>query len=165
MPSLAVGHEPTAAELKQITDQVDSLTSPGWTDYSSTFAWTSSGTAPALGNGTKIAEYRRSASSDLVEVIIKLTFGTTSTYGTGVFFFSLPVTAATNAQVLPVGWAYALDSGVQEYAGICKTESAGTTFRVLPASNNTDNVNNWSGAAPFAFGSADSFAAHLIYRV
>jgi hypothetical protein len=163
-PSEPAGHKVTAAEMKATLDQIDTLTAPGWTSYSGTFAWTSSTGTPALGNGTlNFAEYRRSADSDLISVRIKITFGTTSTFGTGVWFFSLPVTAGTNQAVMTAGWAYALDAGTQEYSGVCKIETAGTTFRVLPASNATDNVNNWSGASPFTFGSADVFSAQLMY--
>lgn len=56
-------------------------------------AWTASGTAPAVGNGTIAGRYLQIGK--LVHVKIRLTAGSTSTFGTGDWRFSLPVTAAT----------------------------------------------------------------------
>ena len=165
-PSAAAGAYPRADEVEAILDQIDQLTDPGsgtWTDFSSTLAWTSSGAAPAFGNATKLAEYRRPSGSDMVDVRIKITFGNTTTFGTGVYFLSLPANAATNQIAFGAGWAYALDAGIQEYGGICKIENA-TTFRMIPASNNTDSVTNWGQTAPFTFGNTDVLAAQLRYQ-
>ena len=53
-----------------------------------TSTWTASGTAPAIGNGTIVATYARSGA--LIDVLWDITLGSTSTVGTGVWFFSLP---------------------------------------------------------------------------
>ena len=70
-------HE-TYEAVKAVTD--------AWTSYTPT--WLSSGTAPALGNGTISGAYRQSGK--LGQLHILLTIGSTSTFGTGIYRFSLP---------------------------------------------------------------------------
>jgi hypothetical protein len=50
--------------------------------------WTSSGTAPVLGNGTLTGRWRQVGDSAQVEIV--LTLGSTSTIGTGLYTLSLP---------------------------------------------------------------------------
>ena len=71
---------------------VDSTTrmSGAWTDY--TPAWTASGTAPALGNGVLIGSYQKIGRT--VHVKVRFQPGSTSTFGTGDYYWSLPLTAA-----------------------------------------------------------------------
>lgn len=76
-----------------------------WTAY--TPAWTSSGTQPALGNGTLTGAYWKSGRAVLWRAA--LTAGSTTTYGTGNYFISLPVAAATIA-TLPTCNSVALDA-------------------------------------------------------
>lgn len=57
-----------------------------WVSY--TPIWTTSGTAPSIGNGTIKGRWRRVA--DTAEVEINLTLGSTSTIGTLIHYFSLP---------------------------------------------------------------------------
>lgn len=87
-------------------------------------AWTSSGTAPTLGNGTKVSRY--SISGGVVFFSIELTIGTTTTPGTGAYYIlGLPVPAA--GQVLVN--ARALDQGSRTYIGAAHTIST-TQIRV-----------------------------------
>jgi hypothetical protein len=59
----------------------------GWTAYTPT--WTSTGTAPALGNGTLTGRYMQVGKSIVGR--LTLTLGSTSTVGTGTYIFSHPV--------------------------------------------------------------------------
>lgn len=68
----------TYAAVKALTD--------AWTPYTPT--WRSSGTQPALGNGTLTAAYRESGTFG--EAHITLTIGSTSTFGTGIYRFDVP---------------------------------------------------------------------------
>lgn len=114
MPDFGAGAVLFAADLQQLSDQIDSLTAPGWTSYTPTI--TTSGTAFSLGNGTVTGRYRQSASSDLVIVQGVLTFGSTTSFGTGSIFASVPVTASANAVTHhSVGRGRILDSGVSNY--------------------------------------------------
>lgn len=71
-----------------------------WTPY--TPAWTSLGVAPALGNGTLTGAYAKIGRT--VHYRIEFTAGSTTTYGTSVYLFSLPFTAA-DAGLSPMGRA------------------------------------------------------------
>lgn len=143
--------------------RIDLRAAPGWTDWAASFAWTSSGTAPVKGNAVVVAEYRRPAGSDMVDVNGKITFGSTSNYGTGVYFFALPIAAHANMVGLPIGTGYALDAGTQEYGGIVKCQST-TTVRIMPASNSGDSGTNWGPTAPFTFAANDVLAFNVRYR-
>ncbi len=65
------------------------LALPGATPWSP--AWTTTGTAPAIGNGSIVGEYTEVGK--LVTAFIVLTAGSTTTYGTGTWIFTLPVTS------------------------------------------------------------------------
>lgn len=163
-PTLNPGEYPDGAELEAILDQIDSLTAPGWTSYASSLSWTSSGTAPAFGNATITAEYRKTVDSDLIDVRVQVQFGTTTTFGTGVYLWGLPVAAASSEVGFTVGTGYGIDTGTQEYGGVVKIDTSGL-FRVLPASNSTDSPTNWGQTAPFTWGSTDVFRAAFRYRI
>ena len=51
--------------------------------------WTSSGTAPSFGNATVVCNWARVGAK--VSVVYDITFGSTTTFGTGYWMFSLPV--------------------------------------------------------------------------
>lgn len=101
-----VGEVVTAAYMNaEIRDQWNDMIAGG---AAYAVAWTSTGTAPALGNGTLTA--RAKLVGKMCDATIKLTAGTTTTYGTGVWAFSLPYTASSSADF--VGRAFAGDSSV-----------------------------------------------------
>lgn len=84
VPFLA-GQRITAADLNTATQQ------SAWAAYTPT--WTSTGTAPAVGNGAIAGEYAKVGR--LVTVRLSLDTGSTTTYGTGNYIFSLPLAAST----------------------------------------------------------------------
>ncbi|MFI7042594.1 hypothetical protein ACIBI0_38455 [Microbispora rosea] len=60
-----------------------------WTSYTPT--WTGSTSNPSLGNGTITAAYKRAdATAKTVTVRIRLTAGSTTSFGSGQWSFSLP---------------------------------------------------------------------------
>lgn len=75
-----------------------------------TCAWTASGTAPTIGNGSLAADFRRKGAVNFVN--ISLTIGSTTTLGTGQWFFSLPY----------------LDYTFGRYLGTCLVNHAGTFY-------------------------------------
>lgn len=158
-PTLTAGSRILDTRTDAFLDQIDSLTSPAETSY--TPAWTSSGTAPAVGNATRVGKYWRAESGLWVDVFVKFTFGTTSTYGTGVYFFSLPVNAAADQVASAIGTAYYLDSGTAEGGGIVKCESA-STIRIVPAEDT--NSNNWGQTAPITWTTNDVLQFTCRYR-
>jgi hypothetical protein len=60
--------------------------------------WGSTGTAPALGNGTLVGKYIQA--NKLVIAWVSMVLGSTSTYGTGTYTWTLP-TVAHNANGVP----------------------------------------------------------------
>lgn len=113
-------HDRIWEHFQTVALDVDALlvAAPGtWTNYTPT--WSSSGTAPAIGNGTLSGRYVQAPNGKTVHAVVKLLAGTTTTFGTGGYTFSLPVAAATNLD--RVGAAYLNDAsagGGGHYNGI-----------------------------------------------
>lgn len=85
-----VGEVVTAALLNQeIRDQFNSMFA-AWTSYTPT--WTSS-TNPAIGNGTLAGAYIKWGRTCIS--MIKLTMGSTTTYGSGGYSFGVPFASAS----------------------------------------------------------------------
>jgi hypothetical protein len=100
-----VGEVVSAAIMNQeIRDQLNSFYG-AWSTY--TPSWTSSGTAPNIGNGTIIGRYMKIGRTVICH--INLVMGSTTTYGSGTYNFSLPSTSA-NAGASYVGTAHLLGS-------------------------------------------------------
>lgn len=64
----------------------------GWTDFTSSLVWSSSGTQPVLGNGVKEAQYLLLA-ENLCIYEGAFFFGSTTTGGTGNYLVNLPFNA------------------------------------------------------------------------
>jgi hypothetical protein len=104
-----------------------------WTDYTPT--WTTTGTAPALGNGTLIGRHK-DLDANTCMVRLQLIAGTTTTFGTGTWSFSIPHTAVSGKgnQIL-TGWI--LDSGTDNKTAVGRIASGGTTvLEVYPEGGN-----------------------------
>ncbi|MEU2075413.1 hypothetical protein [Streptomyces sp. NPDC013489] len=86
-----VGEVVTAAQLNaEIRDQINDLIAP-WISY--TPAWTSTGTAPVLGNGSLFSRYK--LVGKVCTYAWEQVMGTTTTFGTGAWGWQLPFTAAS----------------------------------------------------------------------
>lgn len=106
-----------------------------WTTDTPT--WATTGTAPALGNGTLTARYKL---LDSKTCLYYLTFiaGSTTTYGTGTWSFTLPVTARTGNEQILTG--HILDSGTDSKLAVGRIASGGTTvYQVVPEGGNAVN--------------------------
>lgn len=107
----------------------------GWAAY--TPVWATSGTAVSLGNGTITGRYTQIGKTVFARIV--LTMGSTTTYGTGAYTLSLPVTAQAGVPNMCIGQIFVQDaSPVNSYmeAAICNT---------------TTTINLVSYAAPGAF--------------
>lgn len=82
------GQTPNSTTLGYITDALQALSEAptSWTP-----TWSASGTAPAIGNGTLTGNYLRVGK--LVIFSFKFVAGSTTTFGTGTYTFTLPVAA------------------------------------------------------------------------
>jgi parallel beta-helix repeat protein len=107
---------------------------PAWTSY--TPAWNASGTAPALGNGTIEARYKRVGNT--VALRITLTAGSTTTFGTGVWSFSIPFAAKATSGAK---WM-----GVGAYDDVSAVVAAFNLVAAIDGSSSVAGVFNASGS-------------------
>lgn len=135
-------------KIENDLELVGQIIGPAWTSYTPT--WSSSGTAPSLGNGSFSGSRWRLLFSDLYQVQIHLTMGSTTTYGTGVWFFSHPATVSSNWVQQSVGVAHFLDAAVKEGGGVVGCTST-TVIRVYSGHDGS----NWGATFPFAWGNGD----------
>lgn len=158
LPTFSAGQRVTGAQLQALVDQINSLTAPGWTSYTPT--WTSSGTAPSLGNGTLTGSYRRSSSSDLVIATGRLVWGSTTTGGTGTFRFALPITAhADMVTIETMGPAQVLDAGTfRRPAGVLIANASYLTVISLTSPGDVTASN------PQTFATGDSISWSVSYK-
>lgn len=124
-----------------------------WTAY--TPVWTATGTAPSLGNGTLTG--KRSRVGKKVSFQLHFTAGSTTTFGTGDWRFSLPTTLAANALVLVTGFAQDV-SGLRY---IINSSIVTTTTIALFA--DASNV-NLSSTVPFTWVDTDNIRIQGFYE-
>lgn len=133
---------------------------PAWTSY--TPAWTAATTNPVLGNG--VIEGAYSELGKLLFVQIALDPGTTTTYGTGAWQFSIPggFTRRTEPSPasfdrMPVGSAWGIDAGTAYYAG---TVICGATGLLMVAGN--AGIDNWRNSIPITWTNDDSIGLEAV---
>jgi hypothetical protein len=119
--------------------------------------WTSSGDAPAIGNGTLTGHYTKLGKR--VDARIALTFGNTTDPGTGMWFLGLPFAAGYTGDVGLVG----LDNvGNESWTGMART--AATSTSVYMTTTSGDVLAALVGAAvPFAWGDTDVLTINISY--
>jgi hypothetical protein len=133
--------------------------SEDWTTYTPT--WSSSGTAPSLGNGTLSGKYLQIGK--LVYVQIFFQSGSTTTYGTGDWRLSLPFASYElngNTSGYP-GGGYIEDNGVAGYRVLAIGKSGGASNIALFTSVNAAVTNT----SPFTWATNDFFNVQLVYGV
>lgn len=136
----------------------------GWTTYAP--AWTSTGTAPALVNGSLTGRYQRFGRT--VVCGINLIPGSTTTFGTGNYSFSLPVTAAAAGMFL-IGEAQYLAGGSgstgNRFGGQVVISSGATTCSpFFPPVETNVGLDFMSSAQPETFHSGDQLRLTLVYE-
>jgi hypothetical protein len=145
----------TAVGALKTADQGNS--SQGYTPV-----WTADGTQPSLGNGSLTG--RHVTQGDMVTFSITFAAGSTTTFGTSNYHFSLPVNATAGEKWLAN--CAVLDTGLQYYTGFATIEgdvSAGIIQDML-ISSNTVGPTNWGATNPFTFGSGDKAIISGSYR-
>lgn len=79
------------AHLRDNLNIIAAVGITGWTAYTAT--WTSSGTPPAIGNGSVGGRYCQVGKLYVAQFLMQT--GSTTTYGTGTYYWATPVTLAT----------------------------------------------------------------------
>jgi hypothetical protein len=105
--------------------------------------WTTTGTAPSLGNGTLTGTYGRYGK--YIHIKIALVAGSTTTFGTGNFQFALPVTAADTTDIL---CAVLVDSSTQFYSASGILKSTGIVTATFTGDNSAGGP---SATTPFTW--------------
>lgn len=127
-------------------------------DYEEGFwvpAWGGSTTQPTIGNGTLSGAYVKNGR--IVTALVSLTFGSTTTPGSGYWSFSMPFAAASVAYLSGGGITMA-DSGVGYFGGATIGQNASAVIMI-------SNSNTLIGSGiPFAWGVADTLTLNLTYQ-
>jgi hypothetical protein len=93
-----------------------------------------------------------------MRVNIVVTFGSSDTYGTGIWGFSLPKAAARTT----TGALRILDTGAGFYSGTSEVAAAASVVNLLAK----DNVGNYAGPTfPVTWVSGDSFVLDIVYPI
>jgi hypothetical protein len=117
-----------------------------WSTYTPT--WTASTTNPSLGDGTLTGRYK--AIGKTVFVKIHMQAGSSTTFGSGHWKFSLPVAAYSgNSAILSATF---LDNGTQWYAALATNEYDSNTAYVVPITTASGPV---GPTAPFTWTTSD----------
>ena len=151
--TFVTGQVLTAAELNAIGT---------WTTYTPT--WTSTGTAPAIGNGTLTGRYVQV--NKLVIVNIFMEFGSTTTAGTGTYYWGLPVASGSlfNGEFNGAfGNASIRDAGIATYRGMAElnaNDTDNTNVRVVRTDANAAVTNT----SPMTWGTGDHISLLYIYE-
>lgn len=134
------------------TTAYDIPTSAAWQAY--TPAWTSSGTQPT--NGTfNVARYRRDGDTVFVQITMSMTGSTT--FGTGIYFWSLPVNCPI--ETMCMGSAFLFDNGTNGRLGVVQYASATT----ISVAFDTGAV-AVGATAPFTWASGDYITMNFSYK-
>lgn len=132
--------------------------SASWASY--TPAWTSSGTAPSIGNGTLSGRYYRPTGASIVTVVGRLLLGSTSNPGTGFYFVSLPFAVNAASQLLVAGSAAVRNTGVQDWVANCIVNPSNASQILFV----TDG-NNVANTVPYTFASGGQLIWSLTYEI
>jgi hypothetical protein len=138
-----------------------------WVSYTPSFQ-TVSNPQPVLGNGTITGRYRRVG--DSLEVQVTLEVGSTTTFGTGSFRFTIPSFAQIDNSKLSnsngkatVGEAYLYDSSTNlTYVITAASASGGNTTTFELVSNQGNTVAN---GTPISFANNDFIAARALLPI
>ena len=134
-----------------------------WTSY--TPLWTTDGgTQPVLNNGTLTGFYKVIGKACFVRV--KLNPGTTTTYGTGAFQFSLPF-SASNADGIQFPCSI-LNNGFAWYQGTVNGTYSGATNKSAIIAQSAGGANSSEAVTathPFTFGVSDSIQFNGSYEI
>ena len=130
-----------------------------WTSYTPT--WNGSSAAPSIGNGTLTGRYTQIG--NVVIYVVRMTAGSTTTFGSGRYDFSLPV-APTNATafITTFGSAMLADASTAnaESATVVAMSGSYATFR-----RTGGGFGDVTSSLPWTWASGDSISFVATYEV
>ena len=129
------------------------LLNSGWQSYTPT--WTAATTNPSIGNGKLSGRYLQIGK--LVYCQFKMVAGSTTTFGSGEWRFSYPVSPNTSYIDLQVGSSLLADAGTRYYDGV--TIYGGATFMTIIVGGDVIHA-----TAPFTWTNGDLLIVNIIYE-
>lgn len=127
--------------------------------FAFTPTWTSSGSAPSIGNGTFTGYF--SMTGKKVYLRFKFVGGSGTTWGTGTYYITLPVAGysgiAINDSFSLTG--YMEDSAVKGYSVGGARMFSTSVFSPLTLDTAAASVGNWGATGPFTWSTADYWSA------
>lgn len=125
-------------------------------------AWTASTSNPTLGDGTLQGRYIQVGK--LVVVFISFVFGSTTSFGVGNHYISLPFEAQSSGGGLFDGFARFRNSGIANYVRIAGVATSLSSTKITLFTSLTGNDNNWTPTSPFSMGVTDTLVIQLMYE-
>jgi hypothetical protein len=142
-------------DYAKLQDGLTAVETEALTSTSYTPTWTGSVSNPAIGNGTITGKWTRRG--NLARVDIHVVMGSTTTYGSGIWEFTLPSTAIdTNGQV---GSCLMKDTGTSYFIGV---PLLSTTGKLMIAYTGANEV---SATVPHTWANTDILRISLWYRL
>ncbi len=152
------------SQMQALAAAVDALLTgieSAWTAYSPT--WSAAGSAPAIGNGILAGRYRQVGK--LIIAQWYLNPGSTTTFGSGVYTFALPLSTSASQQGNAVGSIFAANAGNYYTSGVVyAAASASTAVPFLPGSTTSSALSQVSPTVPWTIKANDIFNCTLIYE-
>ncbi len=121
-------------------------------------AWTSTSTQPSLGNGSISGKYIKFGK--LIYFTVGLTLGSTTTVGTGIWLFSVPVPIHNEVAIFPGSTSYVDTSAGGTYYGPLLIKNTSTT--VFPTIAGSP-ISTPSSTVPFTWASTDVLRISAMY--
>lgn len=147
---------PAESGLATATD----FSNTAWASYTPT--WASDSGTPSIGNGSITGRYKQLGKT--VFFNLNLTYGSSTTGGTGAWTFGLPVAAHDPNYQFPVS---ILNSGLAWYGAIGNGNYKGSTNNFSVIHQNDTSTTVWGGVsatAPFTFGDGDTLTVSGSYE-
>ncbi len=134
-----------------------------WSAY--TPSWGSNGTAPVINNGSLTGRWTRIGRT--IHVLISWLAGSTTTYGSGEWTFSLPTASAgigSNAKFW-TGTALGINPGAAYWPGISQIESGASVVRMLsPTSAAGTTSSRWTPTVPQTWATNHQINVSIAYE-
>ncbi|WP_330172941.1 hypothetical protein OG875_04680 [Streptomyces sp. NBC_01498] len=130
-----------------------------WAAY--TCAWTAATTNPVIGNGTRTA--RVSLNGKSATVAVRIAPGSTTTFGSGNYSFSLPYPSA--ADVVEYTGAARLTAGSTYIGQTYATAGASTFTATFPTAATPANATNMSPTTPATLANGHILRMSLTYQI
>lgn len=125
--------------------------------------WASSGTQPDPGNA--IRNFRYLQIGKLVHVVFQFSMGSTTTFGTGSYSWTLPVTASTTPSQARAGIVYSFDASGSVFNHATVVIASATIFQINYASTwPTGSQVTYGQTTPWTWASSDDLQGSFTYE-